>query len=99
MRSQLESAFHLAKTLPAEKLPRLLGDLEEIRAVALARLSSVQVELRPDELLDIKGAALRLHVSEDYLYHHHKRLPFTRREGRALRFSSNGIDSYIKKAR
>lgn len=97
MRPQLEFALHLAETLSGEELPRLLGDLEEIRAVALARLSSVHVESRPDELLDVKETAKRLHVSENYLYRNHRSLPFVRPQGRRLLFSSNAIDTYLKK--
>jgi hypothetical protein len=42
-------------------------------------------------------AAVRLGVSPDYLYRNHRRLPFTRRMGRSLRFSSAGIEQYIRR--
>lgn len=49
-----------------------------------------------DRLLDVKEAAARLGASADYLYRHAKRLPFTVRIGSRLRFSSAGIDRYIR---
>ena len=49
-----------------------------------------------DELLDAKGAAEILCVGEDWLYHHHKKLPFTRKLApRVLRFSYQGIQKYL----
>jgi hypothetical protein len=67
MRDSFESVLNLARSLPREELPRLLGDLAEISATASARLSSAVVESRPDELLDVRATAKRLGVSEDYL--------------------------------
>jgi excisionase family DNA binding protein len=99
MRHELESAIQLAKNLPASELPAFLGSLAEINAIAFARLITPAVAAHPDQLLSVEEAAQRLHVGCDYLYRHHARLPFTRREGRKLLFSSNGIDSYLRKAR
>lgn len=99
MRSELENALRLARDLLPEELPRLLGELEEIRTTAIARLSSPPVQPAPDELLDVEKAAQRLGVSPDYLYHHHKELPFTRRMGRSLLFSSLGIDKHVRSKR
>lgn len=88
-----------ARTIPPDELPRLLGELEEIRTTALARLASPKHESQmPDSLLDVDEAATRLAVSPHYLYRNHRRFPFTRRVGRSLRFSSNGIDQYIHRA-
>jgi|SRR5208283_2741237 len=99
MRDALEPVLALAKDLPREELPRLLGDLAEISATANARLTIPGIEARPDELLDVEQASKRLGVSKDYLYRAHGRLPFTRRQGRKLLFSSVGMDSYLKKSR
>lgn len=98
MRSELESTLTAARTLSLEDLPRLLGELEEIRATALARLTSPKHEsVMPDSLLDVDEAAARLGVSPHYLYRNHRCFPFTRRMGRSLRFSSTGIDQYIRR--
>jgi hypothetical protein len=97
MRSELQTVLVVAKDLPAAELPRLLGELEEIRCTAMARLTTPAAVQRPDELLPVEAAAERLGVSVDYLYRNHSRLLFTRRMGRTLRFSSLGIDDYIKR--
>jgi excisionase family DNA binding protein len=98
MRNELQSVLIFARELPAEELPRLLGDLAEIQATAMARLIA-PVPAQPsgaDELLSIEEASRRMGVSKDYLYRHKTELPFTRRVGRKLLFSSLGIESYIQ---
>jgi len=97
MRHELESALALAQTLSPAELPAFLGELEHVRIVALTRISSPAVEARPDQLVEVPEAADRLGVSTDYLYRHSKRFPFTRRMGRKLLFSSNGLDLYLRK--
>lgn len=99
MRIELQSALHLAGTLAPSDLPRLLGELEEIRATALSRLAGPKVEARPDESIDVDEAAKRLGVSRDYLYRHHSEYRFARREGRRLVFSARGLDAYLSKPR
>jgi excisionase family DNA binding protein len=99
MRPELQPALDQARQLPAEELPRLLADLEEVRVTALARLTSPTLESRPDELLSVEETARRMNVSKDYLYHHHKRFPFVRHVGRKLLFSAAGLDTYLKKSR
>lgn len=49
-----------------------------------------------DRLLDVTEAAKRLATTRDWLYRHARRLPFTIRNGRQLRFSSEGIARYIR---
>jgi len=95
-RDALRPALELARTLPPEELPRLLGDLEEIRAIALVRLTAPVPATPPDANLEVPEAAHRLGVSPDYLYRNHKKFPFTRREGRKLLFNAAGLDLYLK---
>ena len=91
MRPELEIALTAARTLMPEELPRLLGDLEEVRATALARLSApAPAQMKPDELLDVEEASHRLGVSTDYLYRHHPKFPFTRRLGRSSACTAKG---------
>jgi hypothetical protein len=99
MRPTLQDALSEARDLPAEELPRLLGDLEEVRATAQARLLAPPSQTAPDEWLDIKQAGALLKVSEDYLYHNHARYPFTRRMGKRLLFSRSGIEKHMKAAK
>jgi hypothetical protein len=98
MRDALEPVLALAKNLPREEIPRLLGDLAEISATASARLTGSAIEARPDELLDVEETARRMGVSKDFLYRNSGCYPFTRRQGRKLLFSSVGIDTYLRKA-
>src|SRR5579864_3249577 len=70
MRPELESALSQARSLATTELPRFLGELEEIRAIAFARLiGPPPVITQPDEeLLDIAEAARRLNLSRTTLY-------------------------------
>lgn len=100
MRSDLQPVLVAARSLPVEALPELLGELEQIRCTAMARLSAPAVlPVTPDELVDVEEAARRLGVSTEYLYRHHRTFAFTRREGRKLLFSSVGISDYLHRKR
>jgi predicted DNA-binding transcriptional regulator AlpA len=52
---------------------------------------------RRDRLLNVEEAGDKLGVKPDWLYRHHKNLPFTVRHGRLLRFSELGIEDYIRR--
>lgn len=96
MRNELQPMLIAARELPVGELPRLLGELEEIRVTALARLTAHEpVPQQSDELLDIAEAARRLGVSRDFLYRNQRDFPFSRRLGRRLLFSARGVDNYI----
>jgi excisionase family DNA binding protein len=96
MRNELQLLLKSVRDLPADELPELIGDLERVKAAAWARLATPTLQ-EHDELLNVQGAARRLGVSTDYLYRHHAKLPFARREGRRLLFSSLDIDKYIRR--
>ena len=100
MTPELQAVLKVARSVTPEELPQLLGELEQVRAVAWSRLAPpapAKSQTR-DELLDIEAAAARLGMSGSYLYRHHQTFPFTRKVGRALRFSSSGIDLYISES-
>jgi hypothetical protein len=99
MRPELQNALKSAQELPAEELPRLLGDLEEVRATAIARLSAPLTPAKKDRLLDVEETASRLGVSTDYVYRHHSEWPFTRRVGTKLMFSEAGLEEYLRTAK
>lgn len=65
-------------------------------ALLSASARSADVAGEPDSLLNVAAAATRLGSSRDWLYRHSRQLPFTVHNGRLLRFSSHGIDRYIK---
>jgi hypothetical protein len=96
MRDELQFVLRYARELPAEELPRLLGEIEEVRCTAMARLTAPVQPSGADELLSVAEASRRLGVSKDYLYRHGSDFPFTRRIGRKLLFSNLGIDRHIK---
>jgi predicted DNA-binding transcriptional regulator AlpA len=96
MRDQLHVALELAQTLATAELPSLLGELEEVRATALARLTTpVMIQTPTDVLLTVQEASRALGMSVAYIYQHREEFPFTRRMGRALRFSSIGIQTFL----
>jgi len=100
MRSELQSVLDSLREMQLDRLPELLGEIEVVRSTALLRLStSPPLPSVHDQLLSIEVAAQRLGMSKDYLYRHHVRLPFTRRIGRNLRFSSLGIERYIAQSK
>ena len=92
----LEPALEDARNLPADKLPRLLGDLAEVQATALARLTAPSPAPAPDELLNVSQAAEHLHCSKVYLYKNAHALPFAHRLGKKLLFSRDGIAEYLR---
>ena len=97
MRAELQSVLESVRQLPPDELPQLLGELETIRATALLKMAAPPSAVQHDELLTVQEAAERLCVSTDYMYDHAKEFSFSRREGRKLLFSSQGIDAYIQR--
>jgi hypothetical protein len=95
---ETEAVLQLARQLVPEQLPHFLGQLEEARVIALTRLTSPKpAQPQADELLDVAEAAHRLGISTNYLYRHHGEFAFTRRQGKRLLFSANGIEQYIRR--
>jgi predicted DNA-binding transcriptional regulator AlpA len=86
--------------IPDEGLPDFLGNLARLEAEARLRLNSAGHAPGPaleDRLLGVEAAAGRLGISTSQLYKTADDFPFTIRTGRALRFSSLGIDRWISK--
>jgi predicted DNA-binding transcriptional regulator AlpA len=91
----------LPPAVAAEMLVKLLA-LEQglaVRALAAAPSDKASGASVQDKLLTVKEAASVLGVSVDWLYGRADRLPFTVRLGRALRFSSLGIERYVRARR
>ena len=87
-----EQAAALSPATARALLPHLLSLQTAVLARALALTSGPDAG---DSLLTVAQAAPRLGVSPDWLYRRADRLPFTRRLGRQLRFSSLGLDAYL----
>jgi excisionase family DNA binding protein len=99
MRTELQTVLNTVRDLTPEQLPELLGELETIRATAMLKMATPIPAQQLDELLPVTAAAKRIGVSTDYLYRHAGRMPFTRRVGRKLLFSSRAVEQYINRAR
>lgn len=96
---QVEAA---ASDLAADELTAALGEVERLRVMLSVRLSAVFSPAKPaepDRLLDVEEAARRLSVSPDTLYRKARDLPFVVRLGHLVRFSSAGIDRFIRTRR
>jgi excisionase family DNA binding protein len=98
MRAELQPVLKAAKELPADELPQLLGELEEVRCTALARLSSPPAQAQPnDEWLTVEEAACQYKLSCSYFYHHGA-LPFVKRMGRRVLVSRPLLEKHLKMA-
>jgi predicted DNA-binding transcriptional regulator AlpA len=69
----------------------------ELRSLIKEEIQAARApEQDPDRLLSADEAATLLSVSEDWLYRHAKKLPFTRKLGpKMLRFSYQGIVKWM----
>jgi hypothetical protein len=94
----LERVLEQARTVPVEALPALIGQLATANAVAFSRLQSPAPPRQEDRMLNTRQAAERLNVSEAYL-RHHPELPFIRRVGRKVLYSSGAIQKFIEQRR
>jgi predicted DNA-binding transcriptional regulator AlpA len=96
------------EVMPADGIPAALARI----AVAQSQLSALQSRLvlrlatdaardvadGEDRLVTVEAAAALLQKSEVWLYRHARALPFTRRVGRSLRFSTRGIRRFIERS-
>jgi predicted DNA-binding transcriptional regulator AlpA len=79
--------------------PSLLGQaiLDAIRQAVREEIQAATNNTKGDRLLDPEEAAKLLSVSEDWIYHNAKKLPFTRKLGpRLLRFSYHGMLKWME---
>ena len=94
----VEDPARVAK-IPPSRIPALLSLLSAVQSAMAARLISVdrdETSSTEDVLLTVDQAADRLGVSKDWLFRRSRTLPFVVRLGRHLRFSSRGIDRYLR---
>jgi excisionase family DNA binding protein len=69
---------------------------ERSELVREAVKNALKTAPRDDHLLTIEQVCECLNVSEEWLYHHARKLPFVRKVGGMLRFSNNGLQRYIE---
>lgn len=85
--------------IPHGRIPALLSQLTALQGAMAARLVAADqgpAEPAEDVLLTVDQAATRLGVSKDWLFRRSRTLPFVVRLGRHLRFSSRGIERYLR---
>jgi Helix-turn-helix domain len=88
----------LMEALP-DTLPTLLAELHRLTLIGQRRyLTPAPAPLAEaeDRLLTAPEAAERLNRSTDFVYRHAASLPFTVRDGRAVRFSARGLERFIR---
>ena len=98
----LGALARLIEEAPPEELPALLALLAAIATSVAARFLAAAADDHTasdgaDRNLGIAEAAERLGVSKDFLYRRAKRLPFTRRIGRRLLFSAQGLEAWNRR--
>jgi len=86
-----ERAQDLPPQVARDLLPRIIG--LQVAVLARALVNGHDANSSPSTA----QAAARLGQSKDWLYRHATKLPFTRRVGRQVRFSSQGLESYIRR--
>jgi predicted DNA-binding transcriptional regulator AlpA len=70
------------------------GQLEELLTKVIQGAKTAQQDA--ERWLDAKEAAEMLSMSEDWLYRHHKKLPFAHKLGpKVLRFSYHGLIKWM----
>jgi len=75
---------------------RLLWQLTVEELEAMLQKAARAASPKEDKLLTIAEVCKTLNVSEEWIYHHAKALPFTRKIGGLLRFSHNGLQRFIE---
>lgn len=85
------------KDLPASAASELAIRLTCLLPLLFSKAMTVpSPHVEPDRLLTVDEAASLLSKSQDWVYRHAKALPFVVRDGRSIRFSSHGIQKYIR---
>jgi excisionase family DNA binding protein len=82
-----------------DRIAPMMAQMAAIQLTLATRLVAEATEHQQtdaDSLLTVEEAAARLKCSQDWLYRRAKRLPFTVRVGRNLRFSERGIEAAIR---
>ena len=86
------------RTVAGSQVPPLLCQVGAILTMLAARLAESDQSPAPaeDRLLTVDEAAARLACSRDWLWRRTRSLPFVVPLGRLVRYSSNGIDRFIR---
>jgi hypothetical protein len=107
VRQELETVLSVVRALPSAELPAFIGQIAEVQAVALARLTApVPVALPADrdgqDLLDVETAANYINMSAKWLYRNYTIVPHLRIGNGTrprLRFRRRDLDGWIEEHR
>jgi excisionase family DNA binding protein len=69
--------------------------LDAFRAVVREEITAAVKGSKEDRLLTVEEVCKTLNVTEAWLYHNTRKLPFVRKVGGLLRFSSNDLQRWI----
>ena len=69
--------------------------LEQIRQVVAEEVQKAVKGSKDDKLLTVEEVCQVLNVTAQWVYHNGKKLPFARKVGGNLRFSSNDLQHWI----
>jgi hypothetical protein len=87
-------------TEPAKKIDsRLLVtvSIEEMESIVhRAVIAALRATPREDKLLTVEQVCEILNATEEWVYHNARKLPFVRKIGGLLWFSSNGLQRHIE---
>ena len=73
---------------------------EELAAIVQEAVrSALRSAPREDRLLTVAQVCETLNVSDEWVYHNAKKLPFVRKVGGMLRFSALGLQRYIESSK
>jgi hypothetical protein len=84
---------------PAE-CPMLCGELERLKAALWLKIATGSQRIgpsQPDSLLTAAQVADRLNVTTGFIYKNAPSYPFMIRQGRYIRFSSQGLENYLRR--
>jgi hypothetical protein len=100
-RPDLAVLEQLARAIPTEDVPALLGELERVKAIAWARLVTSGRPIdgsapEDDRLMTAHEVHVRTSLSVAYVYRHADTLPFfARRVGRKVLFSEARLTRWL----
>jgi predicted DNA-binding transcriptional regulator AlpA len=80
----------------AKNKERLVVHLTVEELFEVVQAAALKSQPKDDRLLTIEQVCEVLNVSEEWLYHHARKLLFVRKVGGMLRFSNNGLQRYIE---
>ena len=101
----LTDAFQLIEqavnAVPIEGLPRLIGDLECLRAIADLRMRAgtpqpiVSQPVGEVRYLDVVEVVARFHVTRKWLYRHKKQMPHSQPSRKVLLFPEQAVTKWF----